>query len=271
MLTITLAAVLGLLGVVAVVAYAHQANQRAVAGLQDETVVVAKGAIPAGTSLKNAAKEKLLGTEKLPVRSLPPNAVHSVSSATGPMFTTASVAPGQVLLQNMLTSTANGTTTGVSPPEGSIAVAVEMCVGEAVADYPTPGSYVAVFDTVASKGSQIQRSCDPQHQILNANVIQNGGAYTLLVLPKAEVLAVGQNPSAQNTSSSNSATATADPATADSSSSTSGEVLVTLAVKQADAEKLILIEEVGMPYMALINPTDNLSLTGPVKLFSQLP
>ena len=50
MLTITLAAVLGLLGVVAVVAYAHQANQRAVAGLKAETVLVAKFAIPAGTS-----------------------------------------------------------------------------------------------------------------------------------------------------------------------------------------------------------------------------
>ncbi len=42
-------------------------------------------------------------------------------------------------------------------------------------------------------------------------------------------------------------------------------------MKQAEAEKLILIEEVGMPYMALLNPTDNLSLTGPVKLFPQLP
>ncbi len=195
-LTIVLAAVLGLLGVVAVVAYAHQANQRAVAGLKAETVVVAKGEIPANTSLNKAYSEDLLGTEKLPVSSLPTNAVHSVvSSANGRLFTTASVATGQVLLKNMLTSTASAvTSSGVITARGIIAVAVEMCVGEAVADYPTPGSYVAVFDTIASKGSQIQRSCDPQHQILNANAIQHGGAETLLVLPKAEVLAVGQNP-----------------------------------------------------------------------------
>jgi pilus assembly protein CpaB len=264
MLTITLAAVLGLLGVVAVVAYAHQANQRAVNGLKAETVMVAKAAIPAGTSLNEAQDQKLLGTEKVPVSSLSTTAVQSVTAANGQLAVSATVAPNQILLANMLTSAANATPAGsfVVPP-GMVAVTVNMCMSEAVADYLAPGSPVAVFDTIAGKGSQIQRSCDAQHQILNANAIEHGGAATLLLLPMAKVLAVGQAPVAQSTSSANAPTATADP----SSSSSSAEVLVTLAVSQTDAERLILTEEVGMPYLALLGQGSVMKPAGPVSLF----
>ena len=110
MLTIALAAVLGLLGVVAVVAYAHQANQRAVAGLQAETVMVAKGAIPAGTSLNRAQREGLLSTEKVPVSSLSTAAVHSVTSFNGSKVVSATVATNQILLDNMLVPAAAPTT-----------------------------------------------------------------------------------------------------------------------------------------------------------------
>lgn len=270
-LTIVLAAVLGLFGVVAVVAYAHQANQRAVAGLQAEPVLMANSEIPAGTSLNQAWSENLLGIEKVPVSSVSTTAEHSVTSANGRLVTTAKVAKGQVLLRNMLGNAADVAATGSSlaVPPHMVAVTVNMCVAEAVASFIHSGSRIAVFDTIAGKGSQIQRSCDAQHQILNADAIEHGAAATMLVLPEAEVLAVGQNSAAQSTSQGNEATATADPASSATSSNT--EVLVTVAVNQVEAERLILIDEVGMPYMAVLGSEASMSFSGRAPLFSNQP
>jgi pilus assembly protein CpaB len=272
MLTITLAAVLGLVGVVAVFAYVRQADERAVNGVKAETVMVAAGAIPAGTSLTKAQQDHLLGTEKLPTSSLSTPAVQSVTASNEHLVMTANVAQGQVLLQNMLAPAASVTASGsfIVPP-GMVAVAVDLCITEAVGNYLAAGSEVAVFDTIAGKGSQVQRGCQAQHDILNSDVIARpGGAATLLVLQKAEVLAVGQNPAAANTSGGNNVTASADPSSS-SLSSQAGEEFVTLAVDQADAERLILIDEVGMPYLALLGPESSTAFTPPVNLFQEQP
>jgi pilus assembly protein CpaB len=271
-LTVALAGMLALIGAVAVLAYVRQANSRAVDGLKAETVLAATGAIRAGTSLETAQHDHLLTTEKVPVASLSTAAVQSVTAANAHLVMSANVATGQVLLQNMLASTASVTAGGgFVIPTGMVAVTVNMCVSEAVADYVTPGSYVAVFDTVVSaQASQVQRSCDTAHVAINGGVIRNTqGAATLLVLEKAEVLAVGQNPVAQSSSGNNSTAVTADPSS--SSSSSQDEVLVTLAVNQADAERLILIDEVGLPYMALLGSNSNTAFTPPVNLFRQQP
>ncbi len=263
---------LALIGAVAVLAYARQANSRAVDGLKAETVLVATGAIRAGTSLGTAQHDQLLTTEKVPVTSLSTAAVQKVTAANAHLVMSADVAKGQLLLQNMLASTASVTAGGgFVIPTGMVGVTVNMCVSEAVADYVTPGSYVAVFDTIANaQASQVQRACATAHAVISGGATRNTqDAATLLVLEKAEVLAVGQNSATQSSSGNNSATAAADPS--NSSSSSQDEVLVTLAVNQADAERLILIDEVGLPYMALLGPNSNTAFTPPVNLFQQQP
>jgi pilus assembly protein CpaB len=267
-LTIALAGLLALIGAVAVLAYARQANERAVNGLKAETVMVAAGAINAGTSLGAARQEGLLSTEKVPVSSLTNPAVQSVTAQNRHLVVSGAVAKGQVLLLNMLASSASVTTSGgfLIPP-GKVAVTVDMCVAEAVADYVTPGSHVAVFDTVANtSGSEAQRSCGTGHTVINSGAISNSqNAATLLVLKSALVLAVGQNAGTQSTSGNSSATVSVDPAT--SSSSSQNDVLVTLAVPQSDAERLILIDEVGLPYMALLPSSPDTQFMAPPRLF----
>jgi pilus assembly protein CpaB len=269
LLTITLAVVLAVVGIVAVLAYVRQANVRAVNGLKAETVMVAAGAIPADTSLGEAQHDHLLGTEKVPESSLTSTAVQSVNKANKDMVVGGTVAKGQVLLLNMLTSSSSGTAnagSGFVIPPGMIAVSVAMCVEEAVADYVTPGSDVAVFDTFTGSDAQVTRSCGTDHQVLTAGA----QAATALVLPKAEVLAVGQNAGSQSASGSSSVTVTTDPAA--SSSATATEVLVTLAVAPEDAERLILLDEVGLPYMALLGPESNVGSPPAIGLNpSQLP
>jgi pilus assembly protein CpaB len=266
LLTITLAAVLAMLGVVAVLAYVRQANERAVNGLKAETVMVANGAIPAGTSLSKAQQEHLLSTEKVPDSSLTTPAVQSVTAANEHLVMSSAVAKGQVLLQNMVASAASVTANGgFLIPSGMQAVAINMCIPEAVAGYLTPGSRVDVYNTIASS-NQIQRTCDTSRSFISGSgIADNKFNTTLIVLKNAEVLAVGQNPATPSTSGDNSATVTTDPSS--SSSSSQDEVLVTLAVNQADAERLILIGEVGLPYMALLGSNANTAFTPPVNLF----
>ncbi len=266
--TITLAAVLALIGIVAVLAYVRQANERAVNGLKAETVEVAAAPIVAGTSLKEAKSEGRLTTEKVPESSLSTPAVQSVIGSNEDLVVSATVAKGQVLLQNMLTSaSAYGAPTSSSfvIPPNMVAVTINMCVSEAVADYVVPGSNVAVFDTLTGNDSQVDRTCDTGHQVLTAGAV----AGTLLVLAKAEVLAVGVNPGTSSTSGASSVAATTDPASS-TSASADGEVLVTLAVDQADAQRLILLDEVGLPYLALLGSSANLQF-GPAPNEFQLP
>ncbi len=267
LLTITLAAVLAVLGAVAVLGYVHQANERAVNGLKAQTVMVAAGAIPKGTPLSKAQQERLLSTEKVPDSSLTTPAVHAVTAANERLVVTGPVAKGQVLLQNMLGTSTSVTASGFVIPPGMVAVTVNLCMDEAVAEYATPGSNVAVFDTIVNgPGSQITRTCDAQHEVTNGGAISNPSiANTQLVVQKAEVLAVGQNPSSASTAGGNNVTATTDPST---SSSSPGQVQVTLAVSQADAERLIMIEELGMPWMALLGSSSNVGFAPPNNLFS---
>jgi pilus assembly protein CpaB len=264
LLTIALAALLAVFGVVAVLAYVRQANDRAVTGLRAEWVLLAKAAIPAGTSLRAAQQQNMLTTEQVPVSSLSTPPVHSVTAANAHLVLTGGVAKGQLILLNMLGPAGTVTASGsFSIPAGKVAVTVEMCVQESVANYVTAGSSVAVFDTYAGPHSQIQRSCDPTHTVINSVAAVNGGADTRIVLTKALVLAVGQNPGAQSTAAGGASTLT-DPSS--SGSAVQGTVLVTLAVSQADAERLILIDELGLPYMALLGPTSTTTFDNPANV-----
>jgi pilus assembly protein CpaB len=271
MVTIVLAAVLGLLGVVAVLAYVHQANQRAVNGLKAVTVLFARSPIPAGTSLYKAQQDSQLGTEKVPESSLSATP-EPVTAAKSHMVLIAKAGQGSIMLENMLApaSTVSHQGGGSLPvPPHMLAVAVNMCIDEAVGTWATPGSYVAVFDTVVAQG-QVSRSCDAQHQVINLQQIRNpGAASTLLVLPKLEVLAIGANPAVQSSpgGSTGSVTVNNDP----SSSSSDAEVLVTLAVSQPEAQRLILMEEEGLPYLALLGSSASTQTAPPVPLFPQQP
>jgi pilus assembly protein CpaB len=253
LLAIVLAAVLALAGAAAVLAYARQANERAIAGLKTVDVIAAKGTISPRTSLGEAQRGGLLTTERLPESSVPGDALRSIAGLSGLVFS-ATVQPGQLLLRPMLVPATQSSAASVLPiPAGMVAVTVQMCVQEAVADYITAGSDVAVFDTYATKGSPPSRTCDVTHTGISPPLMA-----TRIVLTRASVLAVGASTAATGTPAGSASTVT-DP----TSSSVNGSVLVTLAVDQADAERLISIDELGLPYMALLTPSSKTSFDNP--------
>ena len=259
-MTITLAIVLAALGTVAVLAYVHQANNRAVEGMKAVNVIVAQGAIPSGTQVGQAMRDGLLASQKLPAASVPANAVRSITPDLAGLVTSAAVPSGQLLLRPMLV-TSTQVTGGVAIPKGMVAITIQVCLPEAVAGYLTAGSEVAVFDTYSSKSLDVQETCSVSHQVQ-----ATGAVHTTVVLPRVEVLSVGPAPaSGQGTSSGSTGAFSGGSA---SSAPSQGAVLVTLAVRQADAEQLIQLDEAGLPYLALLTPTSQTRFdTAPASLF----
>ena len=240
-LTVMLAVLLAVLGTVGVLAYVHQADARAVAGMRSVTTLVAQQQIPAGTSASAALSAGLLSSQTLPASSVPSDAIHSITPGLGALVVSADVQPGQLLLRPMLVTAAQVTGAGaLAIPKGMVAVTVPFCLPEAVAGYVHPGLQVAVFDTYSSKA--LSADCSGSHQ-------QQTGVHTRLVLPRVEVLSVGPA-AAQSASTANSTALSASQASP--GTSTQGPVLVTFAVNQADAERLILLNESGLPYLALL-------------------
>lgn len=243
-LTIVLAIVLAVIGTGAVLIYVKQADVRAIAGQKAVTVLVATQQIPVGTTLGDAQSNGLLSSQKLPASSVPSDAVRSITPALAGLVLSADVASGQLLLRPMLV-TAVQATTGFSIPTGMVAVTLQFCLQKAVASYVRAGSHVAVFNTffTGPQGS-VQWSC-------SGTTIQKGitAIHTRLVLPKVQVLAVG--PASPATPGAAPATSTAfTQSTATTSNATI--VLVTMAVDQRDAERLIKLAESGIPYLALV-------------------
>jgi len=239
-LTVALAILLAVLGTAGVLAYVHQADARAVAGMRAVTVLVAQHQIPSGTSASAALNGGLLASQTLPASSVPADAVRSVSPDMTGLVTSGDIQPGQLLLRPMLV-TAALVRGGIAVPAGDVAVTIALCMPEAVAGNVVAGSQVEVFGTDAHATTlTAQPNCNGPHQQQAL-----GSAHTRVVLPSVQVLSVG--PAGPGGSST---TGTA----AQTTSSTSGQasVLITLAVNQADAQRLIQLTEAGLPYLALL-------------------
>jgi pilus assembly protein CpaB len=250
LLTVMLAVLLALAGTAGVLVYVHGATKRALEGQRAVAVLVASQTIPAGTSAGSALQQKLLTSQELPASAVPVDAVRSLGGGQGSLVLSAALAPGQLLLRPMLVTATAATAQGaLAIPRGMVAVTVPLCMPAAVAGYVQTGSEVAVFDTYGGKSSSLQANCGAAGAAPQA---PGGGAVrTRIVLPRVLVLSVGD--AAAN--ASHAAGLLAQPGSGGSTSSSSATQLVTFAVSQADAERLILISETGVAYLALLTPS----------------
>jgi pilus assembly protein CpaB len=244
MLTVVLAALLGVVGIVAVLAYVNKANSSNLQKHKPVTVLVANGSIPQGTSVGQAFSAHELIAQTFPAATVPQGAIRSVSHKLARLVTTSALQNGQILLTTMLArrGQVNGS---IALPSGLLAVSVEVCLEAAIAGYIQPGAKVALFDTYASNG-QLQSSCDSSHQGQDVKSVK-----TRLVLPSAQVLSV--TPAAPPTSDA-VVTQGVSSVSPGQSAASQGAVFVTLAVNQKDAEYLILTAQAGLPYFALLSP-----------------
>jgi pilus assembly protein CpaB len=247
-LTIVLAVALAVLGSLAVLVYVNHADARAVAGQQAVTVLVAGKAIPSGTTAGDAKAS--LQKETLPASSVSSDAVTEITPAQEALVTSADLGKGQLLLKSMLVS-AEQATGGLTIPDGTVAVTITLCGPEAVAGNVRVGSQVAVFGTVVAGSTgevSAQPNCTGQHK----QQLGKGIGNTRVVVPKVRVIAIGPAstpPSDEDAKTSNSGFS-------QGAASTQNDLtLVTVAVNQDDAERLILLTQTGLPYLAVLGPS----------------
>lgn len=233
-LMIAAAIVLALVGTGAVYAYVGNADARALAGQKAVDVLIVDKLIPAGTKAGDARDSRLMHTDHLPATSVPQDAVASVGADWASQVATADIQPGQVVLRQMF-GTKSPTTSGLAIPAGKMAVSVKMNIEADVASYVQPGSQIAVFDTFIL----LDGKTTPSGSKTAGDKSDNWA--TKLLLPRVDVLAVSQAaPDSKNAAAGNNGGSTT-------------ALLVTVAVNQTDAERLIQVAQTGMPYAALLS------------------
>lgn len=241
---IILAVLLALVGSAGVFLYVRSADSRAIAGQQAVTVLVAKDRIPVGTTAESLMK--LVEQQQMPKSTVPANALSELDTTIADLVTSAEIAEGQLVTKAMFTEEAS-LAKGISIPDGMIAVTVPTEAWQRAGGLIQKGSKVAVFDTftvMEGKGNT------PAGDGLSKQYEHNQS--TRLLLSSVEVLSVVDEKKAAEDGDI-------------------GKAIVTVAVKQTDAERLIHGQQTGTLYFALLggkseiapgNGVDNRSLFG---------
>lgn len=236
------------IGVGVVLVYVKGADQRAIAGQQAVTVLVAAQQVPAGTTAGTALNEGLISTRREPAQSVPFDAVRSITPDLRGLVFSSTLPSGQLLLRPILV-TAVQAATALPVPVGKVALTIQMCVQKAVAGYIQAGSQIAIFDTfIKAQAGSVTSSCAGT-TFSKAAVI-----HTRLVLNDVQVLAYGVAPPPGSQATT---TGAFSQSSSSSSSSSQTTVMVTVAVDQQDAERVIELAESGLPYMALVTSSSH--------------
>jgi pilus assembly protein CpaB len=237
-----------------------------VAGQKAVRVLVVLKKIPAGTTGEAITKGGYTELVTMPAVTVPADALGGIDAALTGLAVTVDQQPRQLLLRGAFDAPAVSSG-GLPVPDGMFAVSVSMRVSAQVAGYVQPGSTVAVFDTFT-----VAEGKGPGGRVPAGDGLANSHDYlqaTRLLLPKVQVLAIGGRgtPGAQvgpQPAPSHSAGATSGGQQADTTA-----VLVTVAVTQDQAQRLVHSTQTGSLYLALLGNgaeakpgpgTDNYSL-----------
>jgi pilus assembly protein CpaB len=235
---IGVAVVLALFGTFAVYGYAHSADQRAVAGGRAVQVVVATKRVAAGTTWKNAAGS--LSVQKVPASAAPQDSITGLDVGIAASAVAQSdIAPGQLVLREAFGS-AIAQTGVLAIPAGKLAISLSLGSDADVAGFVGPHSQVAIFVTGHYAGP------DTYHQSVGSDP-----TITRTVVQRAEVIATSQT-----------APTNVDGQTAAQTTASAGSVLVTVALSQSDAERVLNMQKVGQLTLGLLSASSKVTQDG---------
>jgi len=247
---IAVALTLALVGTSMVFAYVNRADARAVAGLQPVKAYVAVKTVVSGTSLQQAVDRQLVEQQTFSRKTVPAGAVTDLSPALRHRVATSDISAGTLLLADAFASKAVQQT-GLALPPGTMAVTVALQDPQRVADFVHPGSKIAVFDTfntVLQYDKDGSLFAGDKKSVAGDSMSGNhfNNHATKLLLSDVDVVAIGSTTAATRPASG---AAAASPKTTQIHA-----VLITVAVRLHDAEKLILAAQTGNLYLALLPP-----------------
>lgn len=194
--------------------YAQGADERAMQGLEAVDIFVAKGDIPAGTMLGSAVAAQMLEIQQVPRRLAPTGASVEVDATNSSFVALNDIHTGELVLLSRF-APPQEVSAGLSIPNGYVAATFNLGDPQRVASFVHVGSQVAVFLTYTATGAT--------------------GSTTRLLMSKVLVLGVGA-------STGQTAQELQTPS-----------ALLTFALSQVDAERLIQAQSVGSLYLALMN------------------
>jgi pilus assembly protein CpaB len=220
--SVLISVVLAALGTVAILLNLRSADDRAIAGKQARTVLVAEKQIPAGTSGRALRADGYVRQVRMPAETLPDGVLQQVSGDLDSLVITAAVQRGQLLLRSMF-GTAIKSGTGLVVPDGQMAITARVKSAVFGPASIRPGTRVAIFYTYTPLNSE------------NRNVVSGGGlergrnvnSVTRLLMTDVEVISVG--PASAGDGDGIAGAADSQP---------SDELSVTFGLNQVDAERL---------------------------------
>jgi pilus assembly protein CpaB len=242
---VLLAIVLAVIGTGAVLLYVNSARNTVAAGQRAVHILVAKGRIPAGTSGDRIRSQGLAEDLVVPASTVPEDALSNVPGELDKLVITADVQARQVLLRGMF-GQATRLSGGLDIPEGSVAVSVTINISQQVGGFVRPGSQIAIFDTYPA---------DASGKVSSAATATGGNRATKVLLPRVEVIAVGTF--GANGVTANQVQQNGDKSGTTTQQNTGGQIIVTVAVTQADAERLIHATATGTLYFALLTDSSD--------------
>lgn len=251
-LGIMAAAILALVGTVSLVSFVAGAEERALEGEQLAEVYVVSDPIPGGTS--GAELDELITVEEVPVKVKAVDAVDNLVTLAD-QVAAVDLQPGEQLLASRFVEVAEFTDReiGVQVPDDMLEVTVPLAPHRAIGGLLEPGQTVAVlasFDESEQEAGVVE--VDGQIVALPQTVAegtqQSYPASTDILLRKALVSAVqdtGASGGFDDEDGENSRLNTAP----------DGELLVTLALEPANAERIVFAAEQGRLWFAIERET----------------
>jgi pilus assembly protein CpaB len=203
---------------------------------ETQELYIATKQIPAGTTLSSAILSDSIESRQFPIVSAPTNSIRTLAGLDQTLVASYTIQPGQILLQDAFGNTGNPTSALVIP-NGMLAVTLTVPDGSRVGGFVQPGSQVAIYAS-----GQLNK--------------EDEGNITQVLLPRALVLAVGnQTVASTNTNTGNN-----------------NSTLVTVAVSALDAKKVIHASQNLTLYLGLLGTGVQIDFSEPIKnatLFSR--
>ena len=216
------AVMLAIIGAILVVSYAQGADTRAVQGLEPVTVLVVQKAVPAGTSVE--ALKAFVASEELPGRAVTASALKNLDGQAEKV-TAVELLPGEQLVAERLVAPEEFQASGSAQvPKGLQEVSFQLEPQRVVGGRIAPGDRIGIFINLKDGGLEAK----PEKQT------------TQLSIHKVLVTAVQRAPAA--TPAPQPSTDGSAPPAEDMSLPT-GSLLLTVAVNDVDAAKIVYAAE----------------------------
>lgn len=227
---LVVAAVIAALGTLLVFLYVRGADNRADERYDAVQVLRVVKQIAAGETVEAAQSAGKIETGSVSRKDLIPDALTGIDPVAGKVAVTA-IYPGEQLLGSKFGAT--GSANGLTIPKSKIAISVNLSDPARVAGFVNPGDKVAIFMNGTGKT----------------------GPFTRLLLPNVQVIGAGTTTVISTT--------TTDPTGAQTTDQLP-KTLLTLAVAQDEAERVLYASTNGELSFGLLNTDSQVSTSGGV-------